>query len=49
MKDEGRPFGTTIQVGVSNHLMVQLSKVIVLSNKEKTKHKILSGVYYGDE
>ena len=49
MKDEGGPLGISIQVEVSNHLKVLLSKAMVLSVKEKAKHKILSDKCYGDE
>lgn len=37
MRDEGRPLGTVIQVIVSDHLKVLLSKAMVLSVKEKAK------------
>ena len=49
MKDEGRPLEISIQVEVSNHLKVLLLKAMVLSVKEKAKHKILSDVCYRDE
>ncbi|SIR69977.1 hypothetical protein SAMN05421578_13620 [Paenibacillus macquariensis] len=40
---------STIQVEVSNHLKVLLSKAMVLSVKEKAKHKISSDESYGVE
>jgi hypothetical protein len=43
------PSKSTMQVGVSNHLKVLLSKATVLSVKEKAEHKISSDVSYGDE
>lgn len=49
MRDEGRPLGTVIQVIVSNHLKVLLSKAMVLSVKEKGKEITLSDKCYGDE
>ena len=49
MKDEGGPLEISIQVEVSNHLKVLLSKAMVLSVKEKAKHKILSDICYRDE
>ncbi|WP_166636314.1 hypothetical protein [Fonticella tunisiensis] len=49
IKDEGRPLEITIQVGISNHLKVLLSKAMVLSIKEKARQKILSDECYGDE
>ncbi len=49
MKDEGGSFGTTIQVGVPNHLKLLWPKAMVVSVKEKAGGKTLSGVSYGDE
>ena len=43
------PLELAIQVVTSNHLKVLLSKVMVLSVKEKAKQTILSDVCYGDE
>ena len=44
-----RSLGTAVQTEVSNHLKVMLLIVMVLNIEEKTKQKILSDVYYGDE
>ena len=40
-RDEGRPFGTAMQVEVSNHLKLLWTKAMVVSVKEKARQDLV--------
>lgn len=48
IKDEGRPLEIELQDLISNHLMLQESRVLVVNDKEKVLLKE-SGNYAGDD
>ena len=48
-RDEGRPLGAGLQEQASNHLKLLWSKAMVVSVKEKARHKTVSGVDQGAE
>ena len=48
-RDEGRPLGAALQEEASNHLKLLWSKAMVVSVKEKARHKTVSGVDQGAE
>jgi hypothetical protein len=48
-RDEGRPLGVGLQEQAPNHLKLLWSRARVVSVKEKTRHRIMSGEVQGDE
>ena len=48
-RDEGRPLGAGLQEQASNHLKLLWSKAMVVSVKEKSRHRIVAGVDQGAE
>ena len=48
-RDEGRPLGAGLQEQASNHLKLLWSKAMVVSIKEKARHKTVLGAVQGDE
>jgi hypothetical protein len=48
-RDEGRPLEVGLQEQASNHLKLLWSKAMVVSVKEKARHKTVSGVDQGAE
>jgi len=43
------PLGAGLQEQASNHLKLLWSKAMVVSVKEKSRHRIVAGEDYGDE
>ena len=48
-EDEGGPFGVGLQEQISNHLKLQGLRALVVSVKEKSRHRIVAGEGQGDE
>jgi hypothetical protein len=44
-----RPLGVGLQEQASNHLKLLWSKAMVVSVKEKSRHRIVAGEDHGDE
>jgi hypothetical protein len=47
--DEGRPLGVGLQEQAPNHLKLLWSEAMVVSVKEKSRHRIVAGEDQGDE
>ena len=48
-RDEGRPLEAGLQEQASNRLKLLWSKAMVVSVKEKSRHRIVAGVDHGEE
>ena len=48
-RDEGWPLGVGLQEQASNHLKLLWSRAMVVSVKEKSRHRIVIGEVQGDE